>query len=144
LSNFKYNTAVAKMMEALNNLSDIKCQISKSDIKSLVKLIAPLAPYMAEELWSGLLNGSKESVSVHLESWPEVDEQYLVEEEINLPVAINGKVRSQILIDQTQISDKEFILGKVKADEKIIKWIGESKIVKEIYVPGKMVNLVVQ
>ena len=149
LSSFKYNTAIAKMMEAVNKMQDVRCKMLDEDIKTLIKLIAPLAPYMAEELWSLIVEThdraslQTEYRSVHLESWPEVDEKYLVEEMTVIMVAINGKVRSQLKIETKDINNKEMILEMVKKDEAIIKWVGDKKIMKEIYVPGKMVNLVV-
>jgi len=144
---FKYNTAIAKMMEALNSLSAIQSiSLSNEDIKTLIKLIAPMAPYMAEELYSLF-----EKTSVHVSSWPVVDERYLVEDTITVAVAVNGKVRSQISVDRpvcrsgkSQVSYKNLILKMAKEDEKIKKWIGDSRIVKEIYVPGKMINIVIK
>ena len=145
LSNFKYNTAIAKLMEALNSLSTYNLVINKDDILILAKLIAPLAPYLAEEVWSHVRD-ENDAVSVHLSDWPRVDEKYLVEDEISLPVAINGKVRGQLIVTNEELKnkDKEEIVIKAKNLEQVKKWIGDGKIVKEIYVPGKMVNLVVQ
>jgi len=146
LGSFKYNTAIAKLMEAINSLSAIQSvSLSEEDIKTLVKLIAPLAPYMAEELWSEVKK-ENDPVSVHLSDWPKVDEKYLVEDEISLPIAVNGKVRAQLIInnEELKIENKETIINRAKELEQIKKWIGDNKIVKEIYVPGKMVNLVVE
>lgn len=70
-------------MQSINSLSDLKSQISKEEIKTLIKLIAPLAPYMAEEMWSKVRE-ENDAVSVHLSDWPQVDENYLIEEEISL------------------------------------------------------------
>ena len=146
---FKYNTAMAKMMEALNSLSAIQpVSLSGEDIKTLIKLIAPLAPYTAEELWammSGVNDGSlvtDDYVSVHLAQWPVVEEKFLIEDIVIVAVAINGKVRSQISIDRSQVSDKNVVLNMAKDDKKTKKWIEDSRIVKEIYVEGKMVNIV--
>ncbi len=145
LSSFKYNTAIAKLMQSINSLSDLKSQISKEEIKTLIKLIAPLAPYMAEEMWSKVRE-ENDAVSVHLSDWPQVDENYLIEEEISLPVAINGKVRGQLIISNQELKNttQKEIIDKAKDLEQIKKWIGEGEIVKEIYIPSKMVNLVVK
>jgi leucyl-tRNA synthetase len=143
LKNFKYNTAIAKMMEALNSLSSEKLKVESEDIKTLVKLIAPFAPYTAEEIWSNSKE-EKDSISVHLSHWPEVDKKYLVEEKTVVMVAINGKVRSQLEINTNGLDNKEKILSMAKSDDKVKKWISDGKIVKEIYVPGKMINLVVK
>jgi leucyl-tRNA synthetase len=161
LEQFKYNTAIASMMELINKLQEIRINrsikpivdgkpnwmlvVSKESIKKIIKLIAPLAPYMAEEMWS-IVRDENDAVSVHLSGWPKVDEKYLVEDEISLPVAINGKVRGQLIISNEElvINNKEKIIAKAKDLEQVKKWVGEGKIVKEIYVPGKMVNLVIQ
>jgi len=145
LEAFKYNTAIAKMMETLNKINNEKLIINNKDIKTLIKLIAPLAPYTAEEMWSQIREeGDPESV--HASLWPVVEEQYLVDEEIKVMVAINGKVRDQLIInnEELKIDNKEETLKRAKELEQIKKWIGNKKIVNEIYVPGKMVNLVIQ
>jgi len=141
LEEFGYNTAIAKMMEALNKLTINSYQLSVEDIKTLIKLMAPLAPYMAEELWHQVGGGES---SVHVAEWPRADKKYLVEDKIMVAVAINGKVRDEIEIDSAKQNDKDEILRMAKETEKVKKWVGDKKIIKEIYVPGKMVNLVVE
>ncbi len=139
LEAFKYNTAIAKMMEMLNGLTVSKSiNISIEDIKKILKLLAPLAPYTVEELYSQLDNES-----IHQSAWPEVNEKYLIDKEIKVMVAINGKVRSSILVDNKEINNKEMVLKMAKENNEIIKWLGDKKIVKEIYIPAKMVNLVI-
>jgi len=149
LENLRYNTAIAKMMEALNKMSNVKCLISNEDVKTLIKLIAPMAPYMAEELFF-YFGGTHYNAfvpndyqSVHISQWPVADKKYLVENEVTIMIAINGKVRDQISVDRSQISDEKMIIEKVKVTEKMQKWIGGRKIVKEIYVAGKMINFVI-
>ena len=139
LEAFKYNTAIAKIMEALNSLSSEKLKVESEDIKTLIKLLAPLAPYTAEELYSLF-----EKASVHVSEWPVVDEKYLVENEVTVMVAINGKVRSQLRIDSTKQDDKDYVLDLARKDKDIIKWVGSNEIVKEIYVLGRMINLVIK
>jgi len=139
LNNFSFNTAIAKLMEAINKLSITNYELRIEDLNTLIKLLAPLAPYTAEELWMGQTGGS-----VHSQSWPGVEEKYLREETINIPVAVNGKVREQMSVDRSQISDELEIVMKAKELEKIKQWIAGKEIVKEIYIPGKMVNLVVK
>jgi leucyl-tRNA synthetase len=143
MEKFGYNTAIAKMMEGLNKLSIINYQLSIEEIKTLIKLMAPLAPYLAEELWSRV-RGEGDEVSVHVASWPIADKQYLIENEVSIAVAINGKVREQLLVDSNQLLAKEEIIKKAKEMEKIKKWMEGKTVVKEIYVPGRMVNLVIQ
>jgi len=139
LESFKYNTAIAKMMEALNSLSAIQLiSLSEEDVKILIKLLAPMAPYMTEELYSLF-----EKTSVHASIWPEVDEKYLVEDTILVAVAVNGKVRDQLIINNEELKIKEEVIKKAKELEKVKKWIGDSQILKEIYVVGKMINFVI-
>lgn len=136
LEELSFNTAIAKLMKAINNLGDL----DRDGIKDLIKLIAPMAPYTAEELWSEL--GERESV--HKESWPKYNEKYLVEEEIKIPVAINGKVREVILIDKNEIDNKDEIFNQARKSKKIEALIKGKEVKKQIYVSGKMLNLVLR
>lgn len=143
LEAFRYNTAIAKMMESLNSFIAKKESLSKDDLKKLVKILSPLAPYLSEEMWSQVKDSS-DVKSVHLSEWPKVEEKYLKEEETIIAVAINGKVRDQLKLKTDEIEDKEMVLKLAKESENIKKWVGNNKIVKEIYISGKMVNLVVK
>jgi len=145
LNDFGYNTAIAKMMEGTNQLRINNYQLTIGDIKILIKLIAPFAPYLSEELWASCAKASEgqDPVSVHISDWPVAEEKFLVEKTITIAIAINGKVRDQLLITNYELRIKEDIIAEAKKLEKIKKWIEGKKIVKEIYVPGKMVNLVV-
>jgi leucyl-tRNA synthetase len=140
IEEFGFNTAIAKMMEGLNKISNDKLLVSNEDLKVLVKLLAPFAPYTTEELWSKLGNGS----SVHAAVWPVGEEKYLIEDKIKIAVAVNGKVRSEIEIDSRTKDDQQQILGIAKGDEKIKQWIDGKEVIREIYIPGKMVNLVIK
>lgn len=139
LEDFKFNTAIAKMMEALNNVSEVGCQMS--DVKTLIKLMAPFAPYMAEELWSVI--GDDTYVSVHISGWPKVEEKYLIEEKITLAISVNGKVRGEMEIDVALKENKDEVLKLAKEVQKIKPWIEGKTILKEVYVPGRILNLVV-
>lgn len=145
LNNLGFNTAIAKIMQAINELSSIKEEISVEDLKNLVKLIAPLAPYSAEELWSNLNNSLDEYKSVHSNDWPTAENKYLVDEKIIIPVAINGKVRGQLMSDNSESGseNEEEVIKKAKELIEISKWLEGKKIIREIYIPKKMVNIVV-
>ncbi|MBU1118100.1 leucine--tRNA ligase [Patescibacteria group bacterium] len=136
LENFSFNTVVAKLMEAVNEI-DV---ISVEDLKKLVQLCAPLAPYLTEELWQSL----GEDSSVHISEWPESNKEYLTEEVIQLPVAVNGKVKDKIEIEFARIAEKDYVDLLVSKSEKLKKILESNKIIREIYVPGKMLNLVVK
>ena len=136
LEELSFNTAIAKLMKAINNLGDL----DRDGIKDLIKLIAPMAPYTAEELWFEL--GEKQSV--HKESWPKYNEKYLIEEKINVPIAINGKVRKVISISKNKVDNKDEMLNQAMEDKKIKELIEGREIVKQVYVSGKMLNLVLR
>jgi len=135
-----YNTAIAKMMEALNELLDQRSQISENEVRILIKLLAPLAPYITEEKWNQL--GEKNSV--HVAKWPEAVEKYLIDDKVVIAVAVNGKVRCELEIAAKEKDNKSKILDMAKADSKLKQWIDGKEIIREIYVEGKMVNLVIK
>ena len=141
LERFGYNTAIAKLMGSLNELTIKNYELRIEEKEVLVKLIAPFAPYMAEELWSQLGNKN----SIHSTQWPTVEEKYLVEDVVTIPVAVNGKVRDQLSITnyELRIEEKE-IINMAKELENVKKWIEGKTIKKEIYIKNKMVNFVVK
>ncbi len=137
---FKYNTSIAKIMELVNVLSNSQESITKDCLVVLAKLLAPFAPHLAEELWYEILD---QSISIHVSEWPKYDEKYLIEDQVTMVIQVNGKLRSQITINNKQITNKEQITNLAKADEKIKTWLEGKKIKKEIFVPGKLVNFVI-
>jgi leucyl-tRNA synthetase len=143
IDSFKFNTAIAKSMEALNSLTALKENINLKSIQTLIKLIAPFAPYTAEELYSQLEKSDENYSSVHVSEWPKIDEKYLKEEKVTIAVAINGKVRGQIELDTDRQEEKEEILKMAKENDRVKPWLEGKIINKEIYVAGKMVNFVI-
>ena len=165
IEQFKYNTAIASIMELINMINSLRVSEvinnpngqkhrqylvpSMESVKKIIKLIAPFAPYTAEELYFKVETHHDASLqnnytSVHMTEWPKADPKYLIEEETTIMLAINGKVRSELKIKTDEINNKDLILALTRKDEKIIRWIGTSKITKEIYIVGKMVNLVLR
>ena len=140
IEEFGYNTAIAKQMKAINELKTA----NHEELSVLVKLLAPFAPYTAEEMWSRLHQGSGEPKSVFAEAWPKYEEKYLVADKIKVGVAVNGKVRDQLEISNDELGKEKEVLIKAKELEKIKGWIEGKTIVKEFYIPGKMVNLVIK
>ncbi len=134
LESFGFNTAVAKLMEAINTLNGV----GRSELKVLVQLLSPMAPYTAEELWEKLDGVG----SVHQSQWPQYDESCLKSERIIIPVAVNGKVRGQLELSSELLDNKDEVVSLAKQLEKVNQLISGTEIIKEIYVPGKMVNLV--
>ena len=137
IENFSYNTSIAAFMIAVNELSQMKCR-NAGILTDMVKLIAPFAPHIAEELWEAL--GGKGSVCDS--QWPAFDEKYLVENQMQLTVSFNGKARYQIQFDIN--ADNATIENTVLNDERSQKYIGDKKVVKVIIVPKKIVNVVIK
>ncbi len=144
LNELGFNTAIAALMECVNDLYKLKashvlCQ--KSDwqkaLTTLVQLLAPFAPHIAEELWQQL--GQKGSV--HTSDWPKWDEALLVNDTINIVVQVNGKVRANITV-AANASEAE-VSKTAQSDKKVASHLAEQKIKKTIYIPGRLVNFVV-
>jgi leucyl-tRNA synthetase len=141
LGNLSYNTAIAALMEWYNFLSNQK-SISREEIKTFLKLIAPFAPHLSEELYQ-LLNITRNFKSIHLEKWPEFDPKYLVENEIIIVVQINGKLRGNIRAQSSELKAQSCIEDLAKKDPNVSKHLGSKEIKKVIYIPNKVLNFVV-
>lgn len=142
VEHFRFNTAVAALMELINELKSLdEC---RNDLKTYVLerfaiMIAPLAPHLGEECWN-LLGKSKSLYQSP--NWFDVDKSALVEDKVNIAIQINGKLRATIEVPNN--SDKETTAKFVKSDERVIKYIQDKEIVKEIFVPNKIYNIVVK
>ena len=135
LEEMKFNTAIAAMMGLLNEIYDAG-SIAKDDYSMLVRLLCPIAPHLCEELWEAL--GGKGFCS--LAAWPEHDEAKTVDQVIELPVQICGKVRGKITVAAD--ASKDDVLAAAKAQ--VAAQLEGKTILKEIVVPGKLVSLVVK
>lgn len=134
IENFKFNTAVSALMIFVNEC--LKSNISESDYKILLQLLAPFAPHMTEELWHKL----GETESIHLSPWPKYDPEKVIDDEISIGVQINGKTRAEILIKKED--SKEEIQAKALANLKVQEHL-EGRVVKNVVVvPGRIVNIV--
>jgi leucine--tRNA ligase len=136
IEQFSYNTAVSAFMICVNELGQQKCA-NHELLKKMVIVIAPFAPHMAEELWEQL---GGETKSVFDVEWPEWDESYLVENEVQLTVSFNGKARFQMTFPAD--ATKEDIEKKALEDERSQHYIDGKTIVKIIVVPKKIINIV--
>jgi leucyl-tRNA synthetase len=139
-----FNTSIAAIMELVNGLYGAEEQIA-NDValladaqRKLVLLLAPFAPYLAHELWETL----GETTPLLRAPWPEYDPALAREEEIEIAVQINGKVRSRLLVAAD--ASEESVRERALADEKVRAGLNGKQVVKAIVVPGKLVNLVVK
>lgn len=137
IEHFSYNTAISAFMICINELAQSKCT-NKELLKDVIKLLAPFAPHISEELWHAL----GKTTSVCDAQWPECNEEYLKENDIQMTVSFNGKARFQKVFS---IDDsKEEIEKKVLADERTLKYMVGKTIVKIIIVPRKIINIVLK
>jgi leucyl-tRNA synthetase len=140
-----FNTSISALMELNNLLSGMSHDISAGNVppedlaetkRVMVLLLAPFAPYLAHELWEML--GEKESLLKA--PWPKYDAALAKEEELEIPVQINGKLRGRIIVPAD--AAEEFVVDRALADEKVQAAMAGKQIVKKIFVPGKLVNIV--
>ena len=136
IENFSFNTSVSAFMIATNELSELKAN-NREVLEPLVRLIAPFAPHLAEELWEKL--GGTGSVT-HT-TYPKHNESYLIESSKNYPVSFNGKVRFQLELPLDM--SKEAIEKSVLEDPRTLEQIGEKQVRKMIVVPGRIINIVI-
>ncbi|MDR0871668.1 MAG: leucine--tRNA ligase [Planctomycetaceae bacterium] len=146
IENMSFNTAIARMMEFVNFFSKEKVR-PRSAMEKFVLILSPFAPHICEELWSILKAGGKFSKTklagtLAYEKFPDYDETALVETEVEIPVSVNGKLRSKITVSAD--SDEEAIESAALADAKIAEQLNGKTVVKKIIVKGKMVNFVVK
>jgi leucyl-tRNA synthetase len=133
----RFNTAISQMMVFVNEMTQLEVR-PRNVLEKFVLLLGPYAPHLAEELWSRL--GHAETMAY--ETWPVADPAYLVQDMITVVVQVNGKVRDQLKIpaDTAEQDVKDAALGSAK----VTQWTAGKQIVKTIYVPGKLVSVVVK
>lgn len=136
---FKYNTAIASLMELVNVYTERRVS-GIEYLNPLCRMVAPFAPHLAEEIWVEILG---QPFSVHTAKWPEFDDSKIQSDTVTIIVQINGKLRNQLTIDNSRMSDKEEIEKLAKGDQKVSKWFDGKKIKKVIFVPGKLINFVI-
>ena len=141
LERFRFNTAIAKLMTLTNELADAK-DASDPDVAeavfALLPMLAPSAPFIAEELWARLGRDG----SIHMSAWPEADPALVAEETATMVVQVNGKVRDRIEVPVG--IDQDEMLSRAKASEKVRAHLDGKEIVKTVVVPPKLVNIVVK
>ena len=133
----QFNTAISQMMIFINEAikEDV---IPKEYAEGFVKLLNPVAPHITEEIWEKL--GHNKTISY--EAWPTFDESKTVEDTIELPIQINGKLRANVEINKDE--EEKVVKEKVHSNERIQEFIAGKEIVKEIYVPNRIYNIVIK
>lgn len=137
IDRMSFNTAISRMMEFVNFMSG-QDQRPKSVLEPFVLLLSPFAPHIAEELWNVLGHPG----TLAYEPWPNYDPARLVEETVEIPVQVNGKLRSKVMVPAG--SDAATIQAAAEADETIRKNLEGKTIVKIVAVPGRLVNFVIR
>ncbi|MDE6233632.1 MAG: leucine--tRNA ligase [Lachnospiraceae bacterium] len=132
--NLKYNTAIAAMMSLINDFYKAG-KVTKGEFKTLITLLNPVAPHMTEELWEIMNFGGR----LYQTSWPEYDEAKTVESTVEIAVQINGKTKATISINKDDSKDVVIPLAKEAIADKLT-----GNVIKEIYVPGRIVNIVMK
>lgn len=130
--NLKYNTAIAAMMALINEFYK-KNAVTKGEYKTLLTLLNPVAPHITEEIWEAIGCSGR----VYQNTWPEYDEAKTVESTIEIAVQINGKTKCTVLVDKNISKDDAIAAGKEALGDKLT-----GNIIKEIYVPGRIINIV--
>jgi leucyl-tRNA synthetase len=132
-----FNTAISRMMEFVNHFTK-QSERPKSTMESFVLLLSPFAPHLGEEMWQ--LLGHDETLAY--QPWPEFNEDFVKESTVEIPVQINGKVRTKINVPAD--ANKDDLLEIAKSNDRVLELIDGKTVVQEIAVPGRMVNLVVK
>jgi leucyl-tRNA synthetase len=144
VSNFRFNTALAALMECNNALikqqgeEAARSAAYRRTLETMMQLLAPLAPHITEELW----HQTGHEGSIHTTDWPQYDEAMTQEESFTLVVQVNGKVRERIEV-ASNVSEQE-VRGLALGNTRVASFIGDATVQKVIYVPGKLVNIVVR
>lgn len=165
VEDFRYNTAIAALMEYVNFIREVGQKIVEHKnssgtsepktfqassiedqkawteaLKTLAQLIAPFAPHLAEEVWVEKLG---QQFSVHTSRWPTFDESLLEEEYVTIVVQVNGKLRANITVQKDESVQKEKVIALAKENEAVKRWTEGMTIKNEVFVPGRLVNFVV-
>lgn len=138
MENMTYNTAIAKMMEFVNAVYKTDGAVAKWDMEKLVLLLSPIAPHMGEELWARLGHTG----TLAYESWPTYDDAMTKDDTIEIVVQVLGKKRGSIMVAAD--ADKDTVLALAKRADNVAVYLTGKEIVKEVYVPGRLVNFVVK
>ncbi|HSI13522.1 MAG TPA: leucine--tRNA ligase [Chthoniobacter sp.] len=135
-----FNTAISQMMIFVNTFTHANPR-PKSALRTLLQVLNPFAPHLSEELWERLGFDENGARPLPVEPWPAFDEAMLIEDEIEIVLQVNGKVRDKIIVKKD--ASKEDVEAAARASSKIAEWTADKEIKKVVVVPGKLVNIVV-
>lgn len=135
IEDFKFNTAVSSLMKFYNEFS--KANFDKEDITKLLIVSSPIFPHLSEEIWSKTISSDS---SVHDQSWPEIDQNALRDDIVEIPVQIQGKVRGRILVS-TDDTEEE-VKKKILDNDTLGVWLSEKDIKKIVYIPNRIVSII--
>jgi leucyl-tRNA synthetase len=157
IENFRYNTAIAAIMEYVNVLREcsmngkqvgtpstnrkICCAEWDNALRVLAQLLAPFAPHMTEEVWTSNLG---EKFSIHKSKWPEYNQKLAGEKKVTMPVQVGGKLRGTIVVGNKMASNKKKIIDLAKKQDNVRKWLKGKKVKRTIFISGKLVNFVIE
>ena len=136
IKNFRFNTAISAMMIFTNEMQSKSATCE--DIEALLKCLSPFAPHLAEEIWQNFGHDGL----ICSEKWPTYDESKTIDKTIQIVVQVNGKLRAKLVSELN--ADKDELLKMAKNDEHVQKWLERKTIIKEIFVPNKLINFVVK
>jgi len=161
IKEFKYNTAIAAIMEYVNLLREtavknkiknsgkalgvgskatkVRCAEWDEALKTLCLLLNPFAPHFSEEVWHSILN---QETLIQIESWPCYKEELTIESEVVVPVQVDGKLRATVSLDKSLAEDKEEVIKVAKENANVAKWLKDREVLKEVFIPGKLLNIV--
>jgi leucyl-tRNA synthetase len=137
---FEFNTAISGLMELSNAIGDalaVNANASASYI-TLLQLLHPFAPHITEELWTMFGNEG----FILTSNWPKADPALMIEDVVTIVIQVNGKLRGQVEVPNPP--EKDVVLAAIRSNQKVQQWISGKDVIKEIYVPGKLVNIVVK
>jgi len=144
MERFEFNTAISSLMELSNAIGEVVSGGSgdpasiRRSYGALLQMLHPFAPHVTEELWEAM----GEKGFVLLSSWPVADASLMQEDVLTIVVQVNGKLRGQVEVPNPPV--KEVVLDAVRRNERVQQWLVGKEVVKEVYVPGKLVNIVVK
>jgi len=140
---FEFNTAISGLMELSNAIGEAlsagaDSEALRDSYTTLLKLLHPFAPHITEELWTMFGNDG----FILTSSWPKADPALMIEDVVTIVVQVNGKLRGQVEVPNPP--EKDVVLAAIRSNQKVQQWISGREVVKEVYVPGKLVNIVVK